>query len=61
MTIRDNLVRTWIYVADIDVNYDGVVRARNDVFRRYGLTADTHYIASTGIGGYSQTRQSPDK
>lgn len=56
MTIRDNLVRTWIYVADIDVNYDGVVRARNDVFRRYGLTADTHYIASTGIGGYSQTR-----
>ena len=56
MTICDNLVRTWIYVADIDVNYDGVVRARNDVFRRYGLTADTHYIASTGIGGYSQTR-----
>lgn len=49
-------MRTWIYVADIDVNYDGVVRARNDVFRRYGLTADTHYVASTGIGGYSQTR-----
>lgn len=56
MTIRDNLVRTWIYVADIDVNYNGVVRARNDVFRRYGLTADTHYVASTGIGGYSNTR-----
>jgi enamine deaminase RidA (YjgF/YER057c/UK114 family) len=56
MNIRDNLLRTWIYVADIDVNYDGVVRARNDVFRRYGLTADTHYVASTGIGGYSQTR-----
>ncbi len=56
MSIRDNLVRTWIYVADIDVNYDGVVRARNDVFRRYGLTAATHYVASTGIGGYSETR-----
>jgi enamine deaminase RidA (YjgF/YER057c/UK114 family) len=56
MTIRDNLIRTWIYVADIDINYDGVVRARNDVFQRYGLTADTHYVASTGIGGYSQTR-----
>ena len=56
MNIRDNLLRTWIYVADIDVNYDGVVRARNDVFRRYGLTADTHYVASTGIGGYSETR-----
>uniref|UniRef100_UPI004027FF42 Rid family hydrolase n=1 Tax=Prevotella sp. TaxID=59823 RepID=UPI004027FF42 len=56
MSIRDNLVRTWIYVADIDVNYDGVVQARNDVFRRYGLTTDTHYVASTGIGGYSETR-----
>lgn len=56
MSIRDNLVRTWIYVADIDVNYDGVVRARNDVFRRYGFTAATHYVASTGIGGYSETR-----
>lgn len=56
MNIRDNLVRTWVYVADIDVNYDGVVRARNDVFRRYGLTTATHYVASTGIGGYSETR-----
>lgn len=56
LDIRTHLVRTWIYVADIDVNYDGVVKARNDVFRQYGLTADTHYIASTGIGGYSATR-----
>ena len=56
LSIKDNLVRTWIYVADIDVNYEGVVRARNDVFRRYGLTSETHYIASTGIGGYSETR-----
>lgn len=56
LNIRDHLIRTWIYVADIDDNYDGVVRARNDVFRRYGLTAETHFVASTGIGGYSQTR-----
>ena len=51
LDIRTHLVRTWIYVADIDVNYQGVVKARNDIFRQYGLTADTHYIASTGIGG----------
>ena len=57
LDIRTHLVRTWIYVADIDVNYEGVVKARNDVFRQYGLTADTHYIASTGIGGYIATRQ----
>jgi enamine deaminase RidA (YjgF/YER057c/UK114 family) len=40
-------------VRDIDTNYDGVVKARNDVFRQHGLTADTHFIASTGIGGRS--------
>lgn len=51
-----HLVRTWIYVADIDVNYAGMVRARNDIFKRYGLSPDTHFIASTGIGGYCETR-----
>lgn len=55
--MKTHLVRTWIYVSDIDVNYAGVVKARNDIFRRYGLTADTHFIASTGIGGSSETRQ----
>ena len=51
LTLRDHCVRTWIYVRDIDTNYDGVVKARNDVFRQHGLTVDTHFIASTGIGG----------
>lgn len=51
LTLKDHCVRTWIYVRDIDTNYDGVVKARNDVFRQHGLTADTHFIASTGIGG----------
>ncbi|EPT34725.1 Rid family hydrolase [Phocaeicola abscessus] len=51
-----NLVRTWIYVNDIDNNYNGVVKARNDVFKRYGLSVDTHFIASTGIGGNSCVR-----
>lgn len=56
MTMERNLVRTWIYVTDIDVNYHGVVVARNDVFDQQGLTADTHYIASTGIGGATPVR-----
>ena len=56
MTMERNLVRTWIYVTDIDVNYKGVVEARNDVFDQEGLTADTHYIASTGIGGATPVR-----
>lgn len=50
-TLKDNCVRTWLYVNDIDNQYAGVVNARNDVFDREGLTADTHFIASTGIGG----------
>ena len=56
LTMKRNLVRTWIYVTDIDVNYQGVVEARNDIFDQQGLTADTHYIASTGIGGATPVR-----
>lgn len=51
LNLKDHCVRTWIYVRDIDTNYDGVVKARNDIFRHHGLTVDTHFIASTGIGG----------
>ncbi len=51
MTMERNLVRTWIYVTNIDVTTQGVVEARNDIFDQEGLTADTHYMASTGIGG----------
>ena len=56
MTMERNLVRTWIYVTNIEVNYQGVVEARNDIFDKEGLTADTHYIASTGIGGATPVR-----
>ena len=56
LNLKDHCVRTWIYVRDIDTNYDGVVKARNDVFRQHGLTVDTHFIASTGIGGRSLGR-----
>lgn len=55
--MKTHLVRTWIYVADIDTNYSSVVKARNDIFSRHGLTPETHFIASTGIGGYSAIRQ----
>lgn len=51
LTLKDHCVRTWIYVRDIDNHYAGVVKARNEVFAREGLSPDTHFIASTGIGG----------
>ncbi|MBO4891101.1 MAG: hypothetical protein J5502_00695 [Prevotella sp.] len=52
--LSDNCVRTWLFVNDIDLNYGGVVRARNQVFFTQGLTVHTHFIASTGIGGRQQ-------
>ncbi len=57
MTLRDNCHRTWIYVRDIDRHYAGVVRGRNVLFAEEGLTVDTHFIASTGIGGYGDNRE----
>lgn len=56
LSLPVNLIRTWIYVTDIDVNYEGVVKARNAIFREQGLTPETHYIASTGIGGRTPNR-----
>ena len=53
-TLADNCIRTWLFVNDIDLNYGGVVRARNQVFFTQGLTVHTHFIASTGIGGRQQ-------
>lgn len=50
-TLADDCIRTWLYVNDIDNQYAGVVKARNEVFDEEGLTENTHYIASTGIGG----------
>ena len=52
--LSENCIRTWLFVNDIDLNYGGVVRARNQVFFTQGLTVHTHFIASTGIGGRQQ-------
>lgn len=49
--LSENCIRTWIYVQNVDTNYAGVVKARNEVFVTQNLTEKTHYIASTGIGG----------
>jgi enamine deaminase RidA (YjgF/YER057c/UK114 family) len=49
--LKDNCLRTWLYLKDVDVFYPDMVTARRNVFEDEGLTADTHYIASTGIEG----------
>lgn len=53
MTVRDNVARTWLFVNDIDNHYAGLVDARREFFEQSGLTAQTHYVASTGIEGQS--------
>ena len=50
-TLRDHCVRTWIFLKDVDVFYQGMVESRSELFLQQGLTRDTHYIASTGIEG----------
>lgn len=51
MTVADHTVRTWLYCRDVDNNYAGLVRARNEFFAQNGLSAQPHFIASTGIEG----------
>lgn len=50
-TLKDNTIRTWIYVQGVDTHYAGMVEARKVWFEKEGLTEQTHYIASTGIEG----------
>lgn len=50
-TLADHVIRTWFFVRDIDLNYHGFVGARREFFAAHGLTADTHFIASSGIEG----------
>ncbi len=49
--VADNCLRTWIYCRDVDNNYKGLVDARRELFRQYGMIEKTNYIASTGIEG----------
>jgi enamine deaminase RidA (YjgF/YER057c/UK114 family) len=51
LNLKDNCHRTWIYSRDVDKDYPQIVKARNNVFETENLTCNTHYIASTGIGG----------
>lgn len=49
--IADHCLRTWFFVRDVDTQYKGLVVARRENFIQQGLTPETHYISSTGIGG----------
>ena len=50
-SMERNCIRTWFFVNEVDTNYAGMVKARNEVFLVQGMNPRTHYVASTGIGG----------
>ena len=53
LSLADNVVRTWLFVQDVDANYHGLVVARREFLATRGLTPETHFIASSGIEGTS--------
>ena len=52
--LKDNAVRTWICIRNIDENYRAFADARRDFFSSLGMTGDSHTVASTAIGGISR-------
>lgn len=50
-TLAGHCIRTWFFVRDVDTQYAGMVKARKENFKEQGLTEQTHFISSTGIGG----------
>lgn len=51
LTTKENSIRTWIYVKDVDYNYGGVVVSRREFFEELDMNSKTHFITSTGIEG----------
>jgi enamine deaminase RidA (YjgF/YER057c/UK114 family) len=51
LTLADHVIRTWLFQPNIDLDYRGMCDTRCEFFATRGLTADTHFIASTGIAG----------
>lgn len=51
LSLAGNVIRTWLFIRDIDARYAEVAAARRACFRAHGLTPETHFIASTGIEG----------
>ncbi len=53
LDVHSSLIRSWLYIRDIDLNYSDIVKGRKEIFAKNDLTNNTHYISSTGIEGHS--------
>lgn len=52
--LKDDALKTWICIHNIDENYRSFAGARRDFFSSVGMTGDSHTVASTAIGGLSR-------
>lgn len=52
MEISKNLIRTWFFIKNIDTDYGEFVKGRKEIYEKNNLKKDTHYVASTGVGGF---------
>ena len=50
-SLKENCIRTWIFVQGVDIHYKDMVKARVACFDNERLNKETHYIASTGSEG----------
>lgn len=48
-SLARDVMRTWLFVRDIDNNYEAMVQKRRQLFAAHNLTPQSHFIASTGI------------
>jgi len=49
--LHEHLVRTWIFIRNIDSHYRKFANARRDFYSSAGLSKESHTPVSTGIGG----------
>lgn len=50
-SLEQHCIRTWLFVQNVDLQYQRMVIARTETFDLEGLNPKTHYITSTGIEG----------
>lgn len=53
-----NILRTWIYLRDINRDYEDMVEARSQIFSEWGFKGHDRFPASTGIGGRTKEPRS---
>ncbi len=57
MALVNHVIRTWIFVRDLDNHYKGMTDARKNFFEKEGIGEGNYFPASTGIEGAVENHQ----